>query len=49
VWEGEERPAWAGMQGKKREKEKQRVGRAQLDKEGEKELHLNGFEFKFEI
>jgi hypothetical protein len=32
-----------------REKEKERVGQAQIDKEGAKELHSNTFEFKFEI
>jgi hypothetical protein len=34
---------------REREKRKERVGRAQLDKEGEKQLHLNAYEFEFEI
>jgi hypothetical protein len=29
--------------------QKERVGRAQLEKEGEEELHSNVFEFEFEI
>jgi hypothetical protein len=49
--EERKRVSWAGPQGGKREreKEKERVGRAQIEKEGEKELHSNAFEFKFEI
>jgi hypothetical protein len=34
---------------KERGKKKERVGRAQRGKEGEKELHSNAFEFEFEI
>jgi hypothetical protein len=45
-------PGWAGPQGGKREgKEKERVGWAQLEKEGEKncvQIHLNlNLKFKF--
>jgi hypothetical protein len=35
--------------GKERGKRKEDVGQAQLEKEGEKELHSNKFEFKFKI
>jgi hypothetical protein len=43
-------PAGLGCKGEKREeKEKERVGRAQLKKERAKELHSNAFEFEFEI
>jgi hypothetical protein len=39
-----------GRKEEKREgKRKERVGRAQLEKEGEKELHSNAFEFELEI
>jgi hypothetical protein len=34
---------------KREEKEKERVGRTQLEKVEEKELHSNTFKFKFEI
>jgi hypothetical protein len=44
--EEESRPAGLGPQEKK---ERGRVGRAQLEKEGEKELCSNTFEFEFEI
>jgi hypothetical protein len=48
--EEESRPAGLGPQERKeRGKIKERVGQAQLEKEGEKELHSNVFEFKFEI
>jgi hypothetical protein len=38
---------WAGPCGKKRRegKKKEGVGRAKREKEGEKEMHLNAFEF----
>jgi hypothetical protein len=39
---------WALWEEKERG-EKERVGRAKREKEGEKEMHLNVFEFKFEI
>jgi hypothetical protein len=38
----------SGCKEEKREgKRKESVGRAQLEKEGEKELHLNTFKFEF--
>jgi hypothetical protein len=40
--EERKRLAWAGPQGIK-----EGVGRAQLEKKGEKELHLNTFKFEF--
>jgi hypothetical protein len=40
---------WAAKKKREREKRKERVGRAQLEKEGEKELHSNAFEFEFKI
>jgi hypothetical protein len=42
---------WAGPCRKKERKgkKKERVGRAQREKEGEKEMHFNAFEFKFKI
>jgi hypothetical protein len=41
--------AWAVRKKREREKEKERVGRVQIGKEGDKELYLNTFEFKFKI
>jgi hypothetical protein len=53
VGEGEEskKASWAGPQGGKREREKEKEGvcQAQIEKVGEKELHSNAFEFKFKI
>jgi hypothetical protein len=42
---------WAGPCGRKRRegKKKERVGWATREREGEKEIYLNAFEFKFEI
>jgi hypothetical protein len=37
------------LEEKERGEEKERVGRAQREKEGEIELHLNAFKFEFEI
>jgi hypothetical protein len=38
--------AWAAWKKKREGKEKERMGRAQRKKEGEKELHSNAFEFE---
>jgi hypothetical protein len=47
--EGKAGWAWATWKKKREVKEKERVGRAQRGKVGEKELHSNIFEFEFEI
>jgi hypothetical protein len=54
VWGGKKRRkknrlGWALQEEKREGKKKERVGRAQREKEGEKEMHLNAFEFKFKI
>jgi hypothetical protein len=41
--------AWATWKKKREGKEKDKVGRAQREKEGEKELYPNAFDFEFEI
>jgi hypothetical protein len=47
--ERREAGGWAVREEKERGEEKERVGRAQREKKGEKELHSNAFEFEFEI
>jgi hypothetical protein len=46
-----EKASWAGPCERKgrKGKKKERVGQAQREKDGEKEMHSNIFEFKFKI
>jgi hypothetical protein len=46
----EEEAGWAGLQRRKEgENEKKKIGRAQREQKGEKEMLLNAFKFEFEI